>query len=206
MKKILLGTHNIAKIRELTHGLKPLISKGIKIVTLGDLNINEEPKETGSTIEENSLLKAKFYAKRSKLPTIADDGGIFIDALNGEPGIKSNRWLGKKATDEELINYTLERMKNIPNDKRSARMSLALTFYDPLTNKSLTTTASIEGCIAKETTSNWTAGFPFRALFIVNKFNKYYDELSEKEHNQINHRLDSINQLIESMKKNNIFL
>lgn len=201
MRRILLGTHNIAKIKELTHGLKPLIDKGIKIVTLNDLNINEEPKETGNTIEENSLLKAKFYARISNLPTIADDGGIFIDALNGEPGIKSNRWLGEKSTDRELIEYTLKKLKGIPFENRTARFTIRLTFYDPLNKKSFSKLGHIEGYIAEKTTSNWSPGFPYRALFIVKKFNKYYDELTEKEHTQVNHRLIAINRLIKNLEK-----
>src|SRR3989338_8019507 len=120
VKSLLIATHNPAKVTEIKLGLSPLRKFGIKILTISDLKIKDKPEETGKTFEENALLKAKFYAEISKLPTIADDGGVAIKVLNGEPGVKSRMWVGYEATDQELINHTIERLKGKSLSKRSA--------------------------------------------------------------------------------------
>src|SRR3989344_5109954 len=94
MKTLLIATHNTAKLKELKLGLRDLEKQGVKIITLNDLKISKNPEETGKTFRENAILKAKFYADLTNLPTIADDGGIIIPLLNNEPGVKSRRWLG----------------------------------------------------------------------------------------------------------------
>ncbi|MBP7967512.1 non-canonical purine NTP pyrophosphatase, partial [Candidatus Woesebacteria bacterium] len=103
MHKLLLATTNKAKQAEITFGLQPLLEKGVTIVSLRDFPSIEEPEETGATFEENAKLKAQYYAQKTGLPALADDGGLMIDALGGEPGVKSRRWPGYSATDTELI-------------------------------------------------------------------------------------------------------
>lgn len=192
--KLLLATHNPAKIKELTKGLRGL--RDIQLLSLKDSHIADEPDETGTTFAENSVLKAKYYAHLAKMPVIADDGGIAIDVLDGEPGVRSKMWLGRSTTDKELIEYALTRLQNVPREKRTARMELVLTFYDPKANVVFAEKGGIEGRVAEKITSNFSPGFPFRALFIVNKYNKYYDELTDDEHHHINHRLQALNRLI----------
>ena len=131
MKNLLIATHNPAKVTEIKLGLKPLTKFGIKLITISDLKIKDKPEETGNTFEENALLKAKFYADISKLPTVSDDGGVAIKELNGEPGVKSRMWLGYEATDEELINHTLKELKGKAMDKRKAYLETCLCFFDP---------------------------------------------------------------------------
>ncbi len=186
--KLLIATHNPGKLQELTQFFRPLLNTKIKIISLTDLKIFSEPEETGSTFEENSLLKAKYYAYIAKTPTIADDGGLTVNALRGEPGVKSRRWPGYAATDEELITYALKRLLIISPNRRSARMSTVITFFDPRTNTIFTEAAEVEGHLLDKVYSNWTRGYPYRALFVVDQFNKYYDELTAEEHDQINHR------------------
>ncbi len=195
---LLLATHNPAKIKELTKGLRKLIN--IQLLSLKDTHIIDEPKETGKTFAENSLLKAKYYAHRAKMPVIADDGGMVIDVLNGEPGVRSKMWLGRPAADKEFIEYTLTRLKDVPPEKRTARMEVVLTFYNPKTNHIFSEKGVIEGRIAEKVTTNFTPGFPFRALFIVSKYNKYYDELTDDEHHHINHRLQALKRLIPKIR------
>ena len=98
--KILLATHNPAKISSYKSKLSDL---GIDFVTLGDLGITDKFEENKSTFEENAKEKALYHYRLTKMPTIADDGGFEIDFLNGEPGVKSRRWLGYEATDEEIF-------------------------------------------------------------------------------------------------------
>src|SRR3989344_1944210 len=113
MNKLLLATHNPAKIRELKLGLQELKKSGIKLVTLKSLKIRSKPRETGKTFRENAVIKARYYANLSRLPTVADDGGLRIPFLRNEPGVRSRRWLGFEASDEQLINYTLSQLKGV---------------------------------------------------------------------------------------------
>ena len=199
--KILIATHNRAKLTELKKGLSNLQKKDVELVSLNTLSITRQPKETGKTFQENSLLKAQFYAHLSSLHTIADDGGLGIYILNGEPGVKSRRWKGYEGSDEELIQYTLDRLSPYRDKDRSSYLQTHITFYDPQTKKTLSESEKIEGYISNKPSGRPTEGYPFRALFIVKKSNKYYDELTEKEHEIINHRLIALKRLVEKIEK-----
>lgn len=198
--KILIATHNPGKLKELQNGLLILRNHGHEIVSLKELSINDEPEETGKDFQENSLLKAKYYSRLSQLPTISDDGGLGIQILNGEPGVKSRRWKGYDATDEELIQYTLEKLKKYHGNDRSAYLQTCITFYDPKTKVSFSETGQVNGSIADTPSNKRVTGYPFRAVFIVQKFNKYYDDLTDKEHEKINHRLKAIRRLTKRIK------
>lgn len=203
MKKILIATTNKAKLEELKLGLKELEKEGIKILTLNDVRVGKKPKETGATFCENAQIKAKFYGDLTRLPTIADDGGLLIPALNSEPGVKSRRWLGYEASDEELINYTLKRLKNFNRKKRLAFLQTCVCFYLPKTNQKdiiICQEEKIRGFIAQKPSGKVTDGYPFRALFIVDKFNKYYDELTPAEHEEVNHRYKALKKLLKKVK------
>ena len=203
MKSLLIATHNPAKVIEIKLGLKPLTKFGIKLITISDLKIKDMPEETGKTFEENAFLKAKFYADISKLPTIADDGGVAIKELNGEPGVKSRMWLGYDATDQELINHTIERLEGKPLSKRSAYLETCLCFFDPNGKKVIYQKEKIKGLISLKPSSKRLEGYPFRSLFIikVNGKSKYYDGLNSKEQKQLNHRLIAINRLLPKLLK-----
>lgn len=194
--KLLIATHNPAKIVEFKTFLQILNSKGIQILTLKDLNIIEEPEETGETLAANAELKARFYAEKAGFAVLADDGGFEIATLNGEPGVKSNRWLGRKASDRELIDYTLERMKNIPEEKRQACLRLCLCYFNPVNNLMEKVEAKIEGFVAQIPSQQKLEGFPFRAVHIVSPFNKYYDELTLEEHAEANHRQKAVLEIL----------
>ena len=199
MQRILIATHNKAKLKELAAFSQKLIEKGYEIVSLDDLHIDTEPEEIGTTFKENALLKAQFYAILSKLPTIADDGGIVIDALNGEPGVKSRRWPGYEASDEELIALTLSKLNKVSPEKRTAAISLCLCFYDPRTKKTLFSEATVKGIIADKPSAKAWPGFPYRSLFIVSAAHKYYDELTPEEHTQYNHRRKAMADLVDML-------
>lgn len=201
MKKILLATTNKAKLQELKLGIKELKKIGFKILTLNDVRVEKEPEETGKTFCENARIKARFYGKLTNLPTIADDGGLLIPYLNNEPGVKSRRWLGYEASDEELINHTLKSLHGINEDCRLAYLQTCLCYFEPNSNCYFCETEKIKGWIAQKTSGKPTDGYPFRALFIVQQFNKYYDELTEAEHNKINHRRKALKRLIKKIKK-----
>lgn len=195
MIQILIATHNKSKLKEIKKGLKNLINHQITLLSLKDVQITSNPEETGITFEENSLIKAKYYAELSKLPTISDDGGLGITILNGEPGVKSKRWLGYEMTDEELITHTLQKLTDIPKNKRNAYLQTCVTFFDPTTHKVIQISEKIKGSIALQSSGNPTNGYPFRAIFIVEKFNKLYERLTHQEHEQINHRLHALKKI-----------
>ena len=199
-KRLIIATHNPAKLAELSLGVKPLIEKGIVPVSLTGLHIDADPEETGQTFEENAILKAKFYSRLTGLPVIADDGGLTIDTLNGEPGVHSKRWLGRDAQDTELIAYTLERMKNVPDDKRTAALQTTLCYFNPETNALFLESGKVAGSIAAKPSPHPVPGYPYRSLFIVSRFGKYYDELSPAEHEAINHRLQAVSRLIKQIQ------
>ncbi|MFH0979582.1 MAG: non-canonical purine NTP pyrophosphatase [Candidatus Roizmanbacteria bacterium] len=200
MKQLLIATTNSAKLEELKIGLKKLKNLGIRLLSLNDVGVEKDPEETGKTFQENSLLKAKFYAKLTGLPTIADDGGLIIPYLGGGPGVKSRRWPGYEASDEELINYTLLHLIGVKLADRTAYLETCVTFFDPKTNTRVSEQEKIKGFIAEKPTGRPTNGYPFRALFIVDEFNKYYDELTPEEHDKINHRLKALKRLTKRIK------
>lgn len=196
MNTLLIATHNHAKIKELKFGFRNFKKTGLKILTLADLKIKDKPDENGKTFKENAGIKAEFYADLTNLPAIADDGGLIIPYLNNEPGVKSRRWLGYEASDDELINHTLSHLRGGIRANRTAYLETCICFYNPMTKKTVYEQEKIRGLIADKPYRHWERGYPYRALFIVEKLNKYYDELTEKEHLQINHRLKAVRKLI----------
>lgn len=199
MKKLLIATHNPAKLAEIKHFLTGL---SIKLVSLKEMGIKEDVEEDGETFAENAIKKAKYYAAKSGLATLADDGGLEIDYLNGGPGVHSRRWItGHRANDEELINYTLKLLKGVSEEKRGAQLRavLALAF---LNDQVKTAEGKIRGIIANKPyiKKRWV-GFPFRALFYLPKIKKYYnpDELTAEEERKYNHRLKALEKLKKSL-------
>ena len=182
--KLLIASHNRAKVEEYKRYLSDL---EFQLVSLADLNITKEAPENAKTFEENAVNKAKFYHKLTGLPTIADDGGLMIDALNGAPGVKSRRWLGYKMTDEEMIQSVIEKMRNIPKDKRTCHLVGVIALVMP-DGKVYTQWAQIDGLVAQKPTDKRLAGYPYRSFFYLPQFKKFYLELTDEEHEKINHR------------------
>lgn len=194
--KLLIATTNPAKQEEIKEALQSLKDRKIEFFSLADLNIEQEPKETGDTFEENAKIKAKFYAEKAGMPAIADDGGLEIDILGGQPGVKSRRWPGYEAGDKELIKYALKKLQGVPLRKRAAKLVTCVCLYHPQTKKFFCQKESIDGFIAQKPSRKPTRGYPFRTIFIVKKFNKYYDDLTKEQHQKINHRLKAVKKLL----------
>lgn len=192
-KKLLIATKNPGKIVEIKKFLEDL---PFEIVSLKDVGINDDVEETGKTYKENSLLKALFYTTLSNIPTISDDGGLEIDALNGEPGIKSRRWLGHEATDKELINYMIKISKSLPKNNRKAFFRTAISFALP-SGKTWSAQGEVEGIIAEKPKLKLIKGYPYRSFFYIPKIKKFYheSELSKKEERLYNHRYKALKKL-----------
>jgi len=188
MKPLLVATHNEGKLKEISSIIEKLYPKRFNLFSLNDKSITSEPVENGKNFCENSLIKAKYYAKIAQIPVIVDDAGLEINALHGEPGIHSRRWPGHKATDEELIYYALKKMANIPTEKRGAQLTTCLSYFDPDSHILIQRSMSIKGIISKKASEKRYPGYPYKSLFIVSAYKKFYGELTEQEHKEINHR------------------
>ncbi|HLD38226.1 MAG TPA: non-canonical purine NTP pyrophosphatase [Candidatus Nanoarchaeia archaeon] len=194
MKKLLIATANAGKLKEISNFLKDL---PLKIVSLSDLGINDHVEEVGKNYEENSQLKALFYSKKSGLPTIADDGGIEISALDGAPGINSKRWLGKDSTEQDIINHMIKVARELPDDNRQAFFKTVISFALP-NGKVWSVSGEVEGIIARKPYLKLLKGYPYRSFFYLPKIKKYYheDQLDAEEEKEYNHRYKAIQKLI----------
>lgn len=195
MNKLLIATTNPGKFQELSMFL---VEIPIQIVSLRDIGITDNPDEIGKTFEENAILKAKYYFQISGLPTLADDGGFEIDALGGAPGVKSHRWVhdDHESSDEELIQFTLEKIKDVPLEKRGAQLRLVLALVIPDGSIHLSE-EKIRGVIPLQPTNKRTPGFPYRSLLFLPEINKYYNynELTKEETETYNHRKKAVDRL-----------
>lgn len=188
MKKLLIATTNHAKFEEISRYLSGLQAE---LVSLTKLGVTEKAPETGSTFEENALMKARFYLSKTGLPTLADDGGFEIDALGGEPGAKSHRWVheDREATDEELISYTMDRLMHVPEKKRGAQLKVVIIFATP-EGKIHTVEDAVRGIVPLKPAEHRTPGFPYRSLLYLPELGKFYDhaQLTHEEMARYNHR------------------
>ncbi len=181
--KVLIASHNKGKIAEFK---KILHSLAFEFLTLNDLPEIEEPDEIGLTLNENSLIKAKYYFDHFKIPVISDDTGLFIDDLNGEPGIKSARYSGMG--DKENRQLVLSKL----NGKMSnAHFETVLTFYDG--SNVITANGIMQGLI--NTKEVGTQGFGYDSIFYLPSFEKTLAELGVDLKNTISHRFHATNNL-----------
>lgn len=188
-QRIVLASGNQGKLKELSSRLASL---PIELVTQKSLDI-EAAEETGLTFIENAILKARHAAQKSGLPAIADDSGIEVDALNGEPGIYSARYAGDDATDQANIDKLLTQLTS--HDNKTARFHCVIVYLkhanDPCP---LICQASWEGQITD--TLSGEHGFGYDPIFWLPALNKTAAELSRGEKNQISHRGKALNQLL----------
>ena len=195
MKKLLIATTNPGKLAEIRRFLE---DTGVELVGLQDVGITDTVEETGATFEENAILKATFYSQKSGLPALADDGGFEIDELGGEPGVRSHRWVdpARESSDDELIAYTIERMKGIPEGKRWAqlRLVLALVFPDGTVHTSMD---AVRGIVPLKPSPERASGFPYRSLLYLPEIRKFYnhDLLTAEETEKYNHRKRALDKL-----------
>jgi len=179
--KIVLATHNHDKEIELQHSLQGL---GVEICSLSEYPDIGDIEETGTTLLENSLLKAHTVHDRTGLPAIADDTGLEVDALDGAPGVYSARFSGADATYEDNVNKLLSVMEEVSDDMRSARFRTVISFVDG--NQELWTEGHIDGKIIDFPRGN--AGFGYDPVFYIPQLEKTFAELSTEEKNKISHR------------------
>ena len=162
MQKILIATHNSGKFKELMEVFELL---PFEFVSLGDMKITDDVEETGSTYKANAIIKAEFFGRLTGLPTIADDSGIHVDALEGELGVKTRRWgAGAQASDQEWLDFFLDRMSTEKN--RRAEFVTNIAFWRP-DKPVLTFEGQCVGQILDKPQVEIEPGIPLSSIFIA---------------------------------------
>jgi len=197
MNKILIATHNFGKFKELMEVLEEL---PFKFASLNDEKIEEDVEEDGDTYEANAIIKAEFFGRLTGLPTIADDSGIHVDALEGELGVKTRRWgAGGLATDEEWLSFFLSRMQREEN--KQAEFISVVALYRP-NEETITFRGECKGVILSKPQVDLEAGIPLSAVFLPEGKNKVFSALGKHEKNEISHRGKAIKQCHDYLLKN----
>ena len=159
------------------------------MVSLNDVGIEEEAPEEASTFEENALFKARFYAERAGLRTLADDSGLEVDALGGGPGVRTRRYAGENATDEENNAKLLRELAGVEPEARMARYQCVLAFVESADAEPVVTSGTLEGRIAEA--PRGTGGFGYDPIFEPEGEpvgGRTVGEMSPAEKNEISHR------------------
>lgn len=183
--KLLIATRNPGKMRELA---VLLAGAPAELVSLADVGIDVDVEETGSTFEANAALKARSYCALSGLPTLADDSGLEVDALGGEPGIYSARYAGEGATDEQRIARLYERLDGVPTSEWDARFRcvIALVRPHPPGSEIEYFDGVCEGRIVRPPKGD--NGFGYDPAFLFPLLDRTMAELSTAEKNRLSHR------------------
>ncbi len=188
MKEVILATSNQGKILELTDLLAP-----IKAIPQAEFEIST-PEETGLSFVENAILKARFAASLTGKAALADDSGLVVHALNGEPGIYSSRFAGEQANDEENVAKLLKKMEAVPDEQRGAYFYCAIALvrhkYDPAP---LIATGVWRGFITRKRAGD--DGFGYDPVFYIPSEECTAAELPKRRKNQISHRAQALDSL-----------
>jgi XTP/dITP diphosphohydrolase len=182
MPKLLLATSNPGKIREYRFLLD---SPGYKITTLAEEGIEKVVTESGNNYEQNARLKAITYAKLRQITALADDSGLEVDALNGEPGVKSARFAGEATTDAERVSFLLAKLNGVPWEQRTACFKCVIAIASP-GGRTEVCYGECHGMIAFE--AKGKNGFGYDPIFLLPETGKTMAELTLEIKNQISHR------------------
>ncbi len=193
--KYIIATHNMKKRNELARILEPL---GVEVLTAEQAGVElTDVEETGTTFEENARLKSESGCKETGMPCIGDDSGLVVDALGGAPGVYSARYAGDHGNDSANIALLLENMKDVPDEKRTARFmcTVCCTYPD---GSEIVVSGTCEGKIGYEPKGD--GGFGYDPVFMVG--DKSFAELTAEEKDRISHRGNALKALAEALAKN----
>lgn len=188
----LIATHNMKKRDELQRILSPL---GVHVLTADEAGVDlTDVEETGTTFEENALLKARSGCKEGKMPCIADDSGLCVDALDGAPGVYSARFAGEHGNDDKNNQKLLSLLSDVPPEKRTARFvsTVACVFPD---GRELVVRGECEGKIGYE--KRGENGFGYDPLFYVGE--RTFAEFTPEEKDAVSHRGNALRALTEAL-------
>jgi XTP/dITP diphosphohydrolase len=189
--KLVFASNNKNKIKE----IQLLVPNSIQILSLEDIGCTEEIPETADTIEGNAILKANYVTQKYGYDCFADDSGLEVDALNGEPGVFSARYAGEPKNDDNNMNKLLSNLKDKTNKKANFKTVICLNYK----GKQNLFTGIINGKIIDEKIGD--NGFGYDPIFVANDYTKTFAELSIEEKSNISHRGIAVKQLIEFLKK-----
>ena len=192
MLEILLATYNLGKVKEIKDILN---NPKIKILTMKDFPNLPEVEEDGKTYQENAFKKASKISKYTGKICLADDSGLEIDYLKGEPGIYSSRWGNR---DEERINKVLKLLENVSKNKRNAKFVCVVVLVFP-DGKIYMVKEECKGSIAFNPKGKH--GFGYDPIFLVTEYDKTFAELGDKIKNQISHRAKAMRKMIDIIKE-----
>lgn len=193
MKKIIFASQNKGKVEEVRHILNDL---DIQIVSLSDIDGTIDIEETGTTFKENAFIKAKEVFDKFKIPTIADDSGLVVEQLNGEPGVYSARYAGKQCDDHANNEKLLTELKNY-SEPHPAKFVCAAVYYDG--KEKINAMGEIHGKIIDE--ERGKNGFGYDPLFIPIGYSVTTAELEPDVKNKISHRFNAFNELKKFLKR-----
>jgi XTP/dITP diphosphohydrolase len=182
MSQLLLATNNQGKVHEYRDLLAAI---PFELMTPAQIGLKLDVSETGRTFQANARLKAEAFAEAAGMPALADDSGLEVDALDGEPGIRSSRYAGEGATDADRVRYLLAKLQSISPEKRTARFRCVIAIAFPH-GKTLFCRGSCEGIITTEPRGN--TGFGYDPIFYFPELKKTMAELPLAVKNQISHR------------------
>ena len=189
--KILVGTNNTGKLRE----IRDLLPKNLEIYSTSDFKI-KSPIENGKTFEENSLIKARHFSKKSKMICLSDDSGLEIDILDGAPGIHSARWGGKRGDFNKAMNKVFKELNKKQKDwktkKIRARFVCALTIFGP-NQKTINSVGKIEGYISSSIKGK--NGFGYDPIFIPKGKKITFGEMKSNQKYKIDHRFKAFKKI-----------
>ena len=178
--QIVLATHNKGKMSEINN----LLSSSYEVLTLDHFpNIKEIP-ETGKTLKENAFIKARTVFEMTGLPSLADDTGLEVESLGGDPGVYSARYAGEQASYQDNCEKLLKNMMRVPKEDREAKFRTVIAYKDD--NRELSCDGSVKGEIAQSPKGSF--GFGYDSVFYYPPLEKTFAELSEEAKNSISHR------------------
>jgi XTP/dITP diphosphohydrolase len=193
--EIVIASNNLHKIREFREMLKGIAS--IDVLSLLNFPHYQAEPEDGKTFQENALKKAEFAAKTIKKWVLADDSGLVVPALNGEPGVNSRRYAGEDATDAENRKKLLKSMQHLTGVERAAYFECCLVLASPGGLKKCVT-GKCEGILLTEERGNH--GFGYDSLFVKNEYDKSFAEIDEATKNRISHRRKAFEKLTPTLE------
>ena len=192
--KLVLATHNDGKILEMQYALKDI---SVDVITLKDFPHIDEIPETGQTLLENAFIKAKTVFNETGLPSLADDTGLEIDALSGEPGVYSARYAGENASYLDNCAKVLSKLDGVRPENRTARFRTIMAFVGK--DKKFHCEGNVNGLIIDEMVGH--NGFGYDPIFYYPKLEKTFAELKKDEKNSISHRGKALRNFCEILKK-----
>lgn len=195
MKKIIFATTNKNKIREVNMMMEGF---DVKLVPMSELGIDVDIEETGTTFEENAIIKAKAICDLTGEIALADDSGLEVDYLDGAPGVYSSRFLGEETPYEIKNDYIIDKLKDAKGDERSARFACAMAMVFP-DGDIETCYGTIEGLIGYE--QRGTNGFGYDPIVYVPEYEMTTGEMAPELKNSISHRGKALEQMKEVMKR-----